>query len=88
MGDATPPREHILCIIPFPEPTEIIKRIQKKHPNVDFSYIKHFSFPKTETDAVPDGNHIAPPFTKALLSEIHREMERGYHSLYAFRSAI
>ena len=39
MGDAGPPNEEcILCILPFPEPTEILAKIQKEHPNVRIIY--------------------------------------------------
>jgi len=55
MGDASPPRELILAIIPFPEPTELIEKIKKKHPNVDFAYVQRAFSPKAITDAVPDG---------------------------------
>jgi hypothetical protein len=40
MGEApSVQKEHILCILPFPEPTEILRNIQKKHPQVEFTYI-------------------------------------------------
>ena len=40
MGEApAPPKERILCIMPFPEPTEVMLDILKKHPNVEFRYL-------------------------------------------------
>jgi hypothetical protein len=39
MGEAwNPDQERVLCILPFPEPTELIEKIEKKHPNVKFLY--------------------------------------------------
>jgi len=63
MGDATPPRQHILCILPFPEPTEIFERIQAKHPNVDFSYRKSsFIGGKFVNHDIPDGTLLLDQF--------------------------
>lgn len=37
MGDASmEQQECILAILPFPEPTDLIDKIEKKHPNVKF----------------------------------------------------
>ncbi|RDL41883.1 Uncharacterized protein BP5553_01862 [Venustampulla echinocandica] len=38
MGDASPEKEHILCLLPFPEDEKILKSIKDKHPNVEFTY--------------------------------------------------
>lgn len=39
MGEASSPaQERILAILPFPEPTDLIAKIEKKHPNVKFIY--------------------------------------------------
>jgi hypothetical protein len=39
MGEAwSPEQERILCILPFPEPTELLANIEKIHPNVKFIY--------------------------------------------------
>lgn len=60
MGDASPPRQHILCVLPFPEPHDIFKKIKAKHPNVDFSYQSlQFTRGKISTPDIPDG--ILPP---------------------------
>ncbi|KAH6678471.1 D-isomer-specific 2-hydroxyacid dehydrogenase-like protein [Halenospora varia] len=58
MGEAPPQeKEHVLCWLPFPEPTEIIETIQKKHPNVDFTY-KQLEYKKDgknwEVKEIPD----------------------------------
>lgn len=34
--DAEP--EHLLAVLPFPEPTAIFDRIRKKHPHIKCSY--------------------------------------------------
>ncbi len=35
--------EHLLFILPFPEPTEIVERIKKNHPQIDITY-RNLSF--------------------------------------------
>jgi len=30
--------EHLLFILPFPEPTETVERIKKNHPQIDITY--------------------------------------------------
>lgn len=65
MGEAPPQeKEHVLCWLPFPEPTEIIETIQKKHPNVDFTY-KQLEYKKEgknwEVKEIPDGQNFTPP---------------------------
>jgi len=71
MGDASFPREHIVCILPFPEPTEILKSIQKKHPNVTFNYINLQYSAKILTNVIPDGMFLPslPTPTNTLLEE-------------------
>jgi len=62
MGDATPPRQHILCILPFPKPTEIFEKIRAKHPNVDFSYkTSSLVNGKFVNPDIPDGNSSLGP---------------------------
>ncbi|TAQ90529.1 hypothetical protein B7494_g1144 [Chlorociboria aeruginascens] len=40
MGDASVPEgEHILAVLPFPEPTELIAKLKEKHPNTKFTYV-------------------------------------------------
>ena len=39
MGEAwIPEDERVLCILPFPEPTELLAQIKTRHPNVEFIY--------------------------------------------------
>ena len=47
MGEAAPSpiKEHILCLLPFPERSEILDPIRKRHPNVEFNY-KHIKYIK------------------------------------------
>jgi hypothetical protein len=40
MGDATPPKEHILILLPLPISQELLDGIKKKHPNTTIKY--HF----------------------------------------------
>ncbi|RDW66437.1 D-isomer-specific 2-hydroxyacid dehydrogenase-like protein [Coleophoma cylindrospora] len=40
MGDARAPYEHILIIVPIPEPQEIIADFKKKHPHVKITFIQ------------------------------------------------
>lgn len=37
MGGGTKP-EHLLFILPFPEPTEIFERIKRNHPHIKITY--------------------------------------------------
>ena len=30
--------EHLLCVLPFPEPKELFERIRKHHPNIQITY--------------------------------------------------
>lgn len=41
-GRSTKP-EHLLAILPFPEPTEIFDRIKKNHPHIKITY-RHLVF--------------------------------------------
>jgi hypothetical protein len=36
MGDASSEQERVLAILPLPKPTDLIEKIEKKHPNVKF----------------------------------------------------
>ncbi len=38
MGDATPPQEHILTILPLLPSEELLDGIKKKHPGVTINY--------------------------------------------------
>ena len=58
MGDAfRPEKEHILCLLPFPENREILDGIRKKHPNVKFTYLQTTFAPGKPLDlnTLPDG---------------------------------
>ncbi|KAM3086881.1 hypothetical protein ACMFMG_001002 [Clarireedia jacksonii] len=55
MGEAPPQKEHILCLLPFPEDPKILDRIRKKH-NVEITW-KHITFAKGKAlvmNEVPD----------------------------------
>lgn len=49
--------EHLLCVIPFPEPKEVVNRIQKCHPDLKVTFIKS-TLPQNGKQAhnVPSGN--------------------------------
>jgi hypothetical protein len=60
MGDASSKKEEVLlCILPFPEPADIIARIHESHPyiKVIYRYIPFTTFksPIEGADAVPEG---------------------------------
>jgi hypothetical protein len=58
MGDASSSeKEHILCLLPFPENTELLGEIKKKHPNVEFTYkqITYALGKGLDIQTVPDG---------------------------------
>jgi hypothetical protein len=38
MGDATPPKEHILILLPLPPNQELLDGIKKQHPGVTITY--------------------------------------------------
>lgn len=57
MGEATKPREHILCLLPFPEDPKILDRLRQKY-DVEFTY-KQMSFgigKILHLSEVPDGS--------------------------------
>jgi hypothetical protein len=61
MGDASPPaKEHIVILLPLPEPKEILDGLRKKHPNITIKY--HFLDLKARTvmdhNSVPDGTAL------------------------------
>ncbi len=64
MGEAPPPtKEHILCLLPFPERSDILDPIRKKHPNVEFNY-KHVQYIRgvPQNLSVLDGtSRFSPP---------------------------
>ena len=33
-----PAKEHILCLLPYPEPKEIVQSLRQKFPNIDITY--------------------------------------------------
>lgn len=51
-GGPEPTTEHLLIILPFPEPTEIVERIKKNHPHIDITY-RNLTFVNFE-DAVKE----------------------------------
>ncbi|RDW71784.1 dehydrogenase [Coleophoma crateriformis] len=66
MGDARAPYEHILIIVPVPEPQEIIADLKKKHPHVKITYVQQ-TFEKGEIrnlQDIPDGRSIDPAFVE------------------------
>lgn len=84
MGDASPSTEHILLAIPFPEPSDIIQTIKKKHPHVEFTVVQiQFTGAKPVTNAIPDGNHV--PFLMPkhqILITFSSIMENCHYSRY------
>jgi hypothetical protein len=60
MGDASSKKEEVLlCVLPFPEPADIISRIRKNHPRIKIIY-RHITFtsfkaPIEVPDTVPEG---------------------------------
>ena len=58
MGEAWPQaKEHILCLLPFPQDEKILAGIKEKHPNVEFTYKQiFFALGKAlDLTTVPDG---------------------------------
>lgn len=60
MGEAPPPqKEHILCVMAFKEPTEVLESIRRRHPNAHFKIIRQQFLPNvswaTNQVDVPDG---------------------------------
>ncbi|KAL9128039.1 MAG: hypothetical protein Q9217_003203 [Psora testacea] len=56
MGGGPHKPEHLLVILPFPEPTEILERIKKNHPYIRITF-KRLLF----TDTPSDGSQTIPP---------------------------
>jgi hypothetical protein len=60
MGDASSKKEELLlCVLPFPEPADIIARIRENHPHVKVVYhqinFTNFKSPIDVANAVPEG---------------------------------
>jgi len=68
-GGPEPTPEHLLFILPFPEPTEILERIKKNHPHIDITY-RNLSFVNFE-----DGMKEIPKGS-VLSSEIPQQANR------------
>lgn len=68
MGDASFPPEHILIVVPYPEPTAIVNAIKKKHPNVtvDWIYLGAISY-KNFKATIPDGTYHPSFFSIGIL---------------------
>lgn len=71
MGEAPRPKEHILCLLPFPEDPKILDRLRQKH-NVEFTYKQiFFGVGKAlELAEVPDGITPSFPHFPSLLSNL------------------
>ena len=56
--------EVLLCVLPFPEPVDIIKRIREQHPRFKVIYhhkqFSSFKAPITPKDNVPEGELLMP----------------------------
>jgi len=52
--------EHLLFILPFPEPTETVERIKKNHPQIDITY-RNLSFVNFEDGVkeIPKGGVLS-----------------------------
>ncbi|KAK3671271.1 hypothetical protein LTR78_008906 [Recurvomyces mirabilis] len=66
-----PAKEHLLCVLPQPEPTEILKTLRKKFPHIDIEY-KQVSF-----------THDKDKLREELPSKIWRDVTILY-TLFAF----
>ena len=68
MGDATPPNEHILILLPLPPNEKILDGIKKKHPGVTITY--HVLDFKVvfggEPHKIPDGMSLSPTYLHSL----------------------
>jgi hypothetical protein len=68
MGDATPPHEHILILLPLPPNEKILDGIKKKHPGVTITY--HLLDFKVvfggEPHKIPDGMFLSPTYLHSL----------------------
>jgi hypothetical protein len=59
MGDMSKKEELLLCVLPFPEPADIIAQIRENHPHFRVVYrqinFTEFKSPIDVADAVPEG---------------------------------
>jgi hypothetical protein len=60
MGDASSKKEDVLlCVLPFPEPADIISRIRENHPRIKVVYrqiqFTSFKAPIDLPENVPEG---------------------------------
>ena len=64
MGDATPPMEHILILLPLPPNQELLDGIKKKHPGVTITYhLLEFKMVfGGEPHKIPDGIYHSPVY--------------------------
>jgi hypothetical protein len=63
MGDVSSMIEDVLlCVLPFPEPADIIARIGKNHPHIKVVYrqmtFARFQAPMKLAEAVPEGTYL------------------------------
>ena len=60
-NDTLSPNEHLLMILPFPEPTELIKSIQAKHPQLKITYhqVSYGAVPWVAERGGPDGKALS-----------------------------
>jgi len=54
-GEAPSSKEYILCLIPFPKNQAVLEKIEKRHPNVEITYIQTTS---RSADDYPEGKHM------------------------------
>ena len=51
--------EHLLIILPFPEPTELLERIEKNHPHIEITYRNlHFMNFDDGVKEIPQGQGL------------------------------
>lgn len=92
-GPETKP-EHLLFILPFPEPTGILERIKKNHPQIDITY-RNLSFVNFEDGMkeLPKGGGSSSETPRRpiiqLPADIYgvplRAVPEGYHLVYTDR---
>ena len=56
--ESTKVAAHLLCPLPFPEPTSITDRIKKQHPGLKFTYYQFSLMDWKKDQALPGGGKI------------------------------
>lgn len=69
-GGPDPKPEHLLIILPVPEPSQIIERIEKKHPNIKITF-KNLSLTDTPWKGIEDIPRGRSSTLQLLINTVH-----------------